>query len=192
MKKEFKITETQRITRQRLIDMFLNFKEEVAFTGCVFAHVVYHTDESQSRTVNKEKVLEKIVRTKITIGASYEKRINRDLVKQGEEANFTSQSMTGKTRVNEMVVITDKKQEYLLDAVVENSAVPLTIYFHKRQRISKDAAIAKDLFMPSYFAEKPTSGRGNMSEEKDFHTITLGFKKILSITLNHKKFIIED
>lgn len=190
--KKTKVAETLQITRERFLQMLMNYKNEVCFTGCAFAHLVYHVDESQSRTVKGAKVLEKIVRTRVTIGASYENRINRDLVKQGEEANFKAQSMSGSTRINEWLVQSDKTQKFRLDAVVENNVTPLTVYFHNKQRISKEKAIELDLFMPSYFTEKQTSGRGNMSEDKDFHTITPGLEKILSITLNKTKFVIVD
>ena len=183
----------KKITRADLLKMFLNFEKEVAFTGVAFGKIVYMTDESGSITVNKQKQLQKITRTQITLGSNYEARINRDLVKQGEEANFTAQSMTGKQHVNKIVVeaVKDPSKKYLC-CVVEHHVKPLTVYFHNKQRISFESAKEKGLFMPSFFNEKKTAGRGNMSEEKDFHFFTLGFDKIISITLNKTKFIVED
>jgi hypothetical protein len=192
MKKLETIENSLKITRAELLAMFMDFKKHVSASGVTFANVVYQADESGSITVNKEKQLQKFVRTQITIGSSYEKRINRDLVKQGEEANFTAQAMSGKVHLNEMVCEAIKTGNKTLMAIIEHDVVAKTVYFHKGQRISKDKAIAQGLFMPSYFAEKKTAGRGNQSEETDFKTITLGFDKILSIRMNKVKYVIED
>lgn len=184
---------SKKITRADLLKMFLNFEKEVAFTGVAFGRIVYMTDESGSITVNKQKQLQKITRTQITLGSNYESRINRDLVKQGEEANFTAQAMYGKSHDSKLVVsaIKEPSKKYLC-CVVEHHVKPLTVYFHNKERISFERAKELGLFMPSYFTEKKTAGRGNMSEEKDFHFFTLGFDKIISITLNKTKYIIED
>lgn len=190
--KKLNLLPTKKISRQDLVNMFLNFKKEVAFTGVAFAKIVYHTDESGSIVVNKQKQLQKRTSTQITLGSNYEARINRDLTKQGEEANFTAQSMTGKTHINELVVEADKTGAKMLCCVVEHHVKPSTIFFHHGEAITKKKAIDKGLFQPSYFAEKKTAGRGNMSEEKDFHYFTLGFDKIIQIVINKTKYLIED
>lgn len=192
---EKKITKIVRTTKEGLLNTLSEFKKNIAFTGCAFGNIVYFVDESGAKTVNKQKVLQKLTRVNITIGANYEGRINRDLVKQGEEANFTAQSMSGKVYINdEGVIATDVKtglKKYLV-ATVENKTTPDTIYFHEGKRITKDKAIELDLFMPSYFADKKTSGRGNMSEEKDFHTISPNLDNVISLTLNKVKYIVEN
>lgn len=184
-----------RTTKAGLIALLSEFRKNITNTGVAFGNVVYFVDESGSKTVNKQKVLQKLVRTNITIGANYEGRINRDLVKQGEEANFTAQSMSGKVYINDEGVIamdTKTEQKRYLIATVENRTKPDTVYFHQGKRITKEKAIEQNLFMPSYFAEKTTSGRGNMSEERDFHTISPNVDNIISLTLNKTKYIIED
>jgi len=190
-----KLTKIVKITKVKLIALLSEFRKNISNTGVAFGNVVYFVDESGAKTVDKKKVLQKLTRTTITLGAKYEGRINRDLVKQGEEANFTAQSMSGKEHLNaEGIIAKDIKtglKRYLV-AVVENHTKPDTIYFHEGKRISKDKAIELNLFMPSYFAEKTTMGRGNMSEEKNFHIINPNVDNIISLTLNKTKFIIED
>lgn len=179
------------VTKEQLKNKLLNFEKEIAVTGTAFGNLVYFTQESGSKTVNKEKVLQKFVRTNITLGASYENRVNRDLVKQDEESNFTAQEMTGKKYISK-VLATDTKTEiktYLV-GVVEHRTNPVVIYFHAGKRISKDEAIKQNLFMPSYFTEKKTSGRGNMQEITDFHMITLNIENLISLTLNKTKYIV--
>lgn len=183
----------KKINKAELKNLLTNFRKN--FGSVAFGNVVYFVDESGSKTVQGKKVLQKLTRVNITIGANYEGRINRDLVKQGEEANFTAQAMSGKVYVNdEGVLATDTKtgtKNYLV-ATVENHTKPETIYFHEGKRISKEKAIEANLFMPSYFTPKTTSGRGNMSEAKDFHTISPNVDNIISLTLNKVKYIVEN
>ena len=190
-----KLDKVVKITKANLLNLLYDFKKNISATGVAFGNVVYFVDESGAKTVDKKKVLQKLVRVNLTLGANYESRINRDLLKQGEEDNFTAQSMSGKVYVNnEGIVAMDVKsgiKRYLI-ATVENHTKPDTFYFHEGKRISREKAIENNLFMPSYFAPKTTSGRGNMSEAKDFHTISPNVENIISLTLNKVKFIIED
>lgn len=184
-----------RLSKAKLLSEILEFRKNISQTGVAFGSVVYFVDESGSKTKNGKKVLQKLVRVPITLGAPYENRINKDLVRNGEEGNFTAQSMSGKEYVNdEGIVATDTKTrtKFYLVAVVENHAKPDTIYFHEGKRITKEKAIEMDLFMPSYFAEKKTMGRGNMSQEKDFHIINPNIDNIISLKLNKVKRIVED
>jgi hypothetical protein len=182
-----------RITRQKLEAMLIDFKKNIG--SVAFGNVVYFVDESKSIQRQGKKALQKLTRVNITIGANYEGRINRDLVKQGEEANFTAQAMSGKTYIGDgNVIATDVKtqtKKYLV-ATVENHTKPDTIYFHEGKRISFEKAKEQGLFMPSAFTPKTTSGRGNMSEEKDFHTISPNLENIISLKLNKVKYMIED
>jgi hypothetical protein len=182
-----------KISKLGLKTLLENFRKN--FSSVAFGNVVYFVDESKSVTRQGKKALQKLTRVNITIGANYEGRINRDLVKQGEEANFTAQAMSGKVYVNnEGVLATDTKtgtKNYLV-ATVENHTKPDTIYFHEGKKIAFEKAKELGLFMPSAFTPKTTSGRGNMSEEKDFHTISPNLDNIISLTLNKVKYIVED
>ena len=188
MQKAQKIEKIEFVTKEQLLGVFLNAEKTSLFKGVQFAHIVYFCDESGSRLVNKARVLQKFVRTCITVGSDYEARINRDLEKRGEEGNFTSQGMSGQTRINKYVSQSDKSQKHNLVAIVEHQNTPETVYIHDRKVIDVKEAIKKDLFMPSHFAEKKTSGRGNMSEEKDFNYFTLGFDKIISVKIKGTKY----
>ena len=91
-----KLEKIIRITRQGLVTLLIDFRKNVPQTGVAFGNVVYHVDESGSSTKAGKKLLQKITRVNITIGSNYEGRVNRDLAKQGEDSNFTAQSMSGK------------------------------------------------------------------------------------------------
>lgn len=182
-----------KIPRTKMLAMLMNFEKELSFTGCTFGSIFYKTDESESRTVKGQKLLQKETETQITLGSNYEKRINRDLERQGEEANFASQAMYGKEHLTKLICqgIKDPNKKYLC-CVVEHNVTPKTKYFHEGNEISYEKAVENNLFMPSHFTEKKTAGRGNMSVEKDFHFFTLGFEKIIWIKINKVKYILED
>lgn len=195
MKKTEKLNKIVYLTRVELKNKLLNFRKEISATGVAFGNVVYFVDESGSRVSKGKKMLQKFVRTNVTIGADYTARINRDLVRQGEEANFEAQHMSGKEYHNEERVLafdTKTKTKNYLVAVVEHHTKPDTVYFHEGKHITKDKAIEMNLFMPSYFEPKTTAGRGNMSEEKDFHIINPNLANIRSLTLNKVKYVVID
>ncbi len=189
-----KLDKVVRLTKGQLLALLSEFRKNISATGVAFGNIVYFVDEGGSKTANKQKVLQKFVRTNITLGADYEKRINRDLTKQGEVANFTAQAKSGMEYINdEGIICIDLKtrlKHYVVGSV-EHHTTPDTIYFHEGKRISKAQAIEKELFMPSYFAPKETSGRGNMSEEKDFRTINPNIDNVISLTLNKVKYIVQ-
>ncbi len=192
MLKDINLKKVVRLTTEELKNIFAREDKETFLNGVQFANIVYQCDESGSITRNKQKQLQKLVRTQITIGSSYEARVNRDLVKQGEDANFTAQSMSGQTRINKYVSQSDKSGKFNLVAIVEHHVTPKTIYFHDGMRIDKSKAIELGLFMPSHFAEGKTSGRGNMQTETDFSYFTLGFERILSIRMQGVKYLVEN
>ena len=190
-----KIEKIIRQSKAKMLAEVLEFRKNISATGTAFGSIVYFVDESGSKVVKGKKVLQKLVRVAITLGAKYDNRINKDLVRNGEEGNFTAQSMSGKEYVNDEGIVaidTKTRTKHYLVAVVENHAKPDTIYFHEGKRISKEKAIEMGLFMTSYFAEKTTMGRGNMSEVKDFHIINPNFDNIISLKLNKVKRIIEN
>ena len=158
--------------------------------GVTFAHVVAFTDEHGSRTAGGRKVLQKLTFRNITIGSSYESRVERRI-----EGEFESQEMTGKAFVegtNCVAYATKNESKKYLVCDQELKAKVHTQFFHNGQPIKKADAIAQDLFAPSYFAPKQTAGRGQVSEDKNFFRLTIGLDNIIAITLRGQKFRIAD
>jgi len=183
------------ITQAQLEAMFLNYKKEVAFTGVTFANVIYKGDVSGSRTINKVKALQKVTEVQITLGSSYEAKVQRLEVKQGaESSDFEANKMSGKSYTNgyeNPVVHSDKRPDFkMLVMIVEHKTKRKSTYFHNGEVITIDQATELDLLTPSFFAEKTTAGRGLVSEENDFDFNTLGFDKIMQITLNKTDYMI--
>ncbi len=177
------------ITRNELKEVLAKTK------GVTFAHIVAFTEEYGSRVVKGQRQLQKLTFRNITIGAPYENRVNRRLEKQGEDATFESQEMSGKQFVEGSKVLafaTKNPSKTYLVCDQEKNAETRIIYFHNGKKIAKDKAIEQGLFAPSYFAEKKTAGRGQVAEENNFFRLTIGVENIIAIKMNKVEYIIED
>lgn len=161
--------------------------------GTNFIGLIYLVDESKSKTVKGQKLVQKLVHTRVTIGSSYEKKVNRILEnKQGEETpNFEAQAPKGKMFFANNI-LTDIKTEskYYLNAIIENGVKRSTTYFHNGAKIEKEQAIAMDLFTPAFFAPKATCGRGAIEQSNDFSVITPNLENIVGLNMNGEKYIV--
>jgi len=184
------------VTQAELENMMLNFNKEVSLTGVTFANVIYMNDVSGSRTINKQKALQKITEVRITLGSDYTSKVQRiEVKKQGaESSDFEAQKMNGKSYTNgyeNPVVHADKNPDFkMLVMIVENGVKRKSTYLHNGQVITIDKAKELDLLTPSFFNSKPTAGRGVVNEENNFEFNTLGFDKIKQITMNGTDYIV--
>jgi hypothetical protein len=161
--------------------------------GVMFANVTYFVDESGSRTINGKKALQKSVTVNVTINADYEKKVNRILEnKQGETPDFESMGMKGKSLVYPdcRALVQNDKGEQMLYAMIEHNAKREVAYYYQGELISKELAKEKDLFSPSFFAEKKTVGRGSVSDDNDFAVFTVFLKNIKRAKFNGMEYII--
>lgn len=190
-----KLEKIVKISKDNLLNLLTEFRKNVSKTGAAFGSIVYFVDESKSKQVNGKKVLQKLKRTNITIGASYENRVNKLLTKEGEEANFTAQSMSGKEYVNEdRVIATDTKtrtKHYLVaDIEKHNKKGQVTIYFYQNKPISFEKAKELGLFTKAIESEQ-SYGRGCVDAKDAPSIINPNVDSIISITLNKVKYIVE-
>jgi len=158
--------------------------------GVTFAHVVAFTDEHGSRTAGGKKMLQKLTFRNVTIGSSYESRVERRI-----DGEFESQAMSGKEFVkgtNCLAYATKNESKKYLVCDQELKAKVHTHYYHNGQPIKKADAIAQNLFAPSYFAPKQTAGRGQVSEDKNFFRLTMGLENVIAITYKGTKYRIAD
>jgi hypothetical protein len=185
------------VAQVELETIFLNFKKEVSLTGVTFGDVIYKNDVSKSRTKGGEKVMQKVKECRITLGSDYETKVVKiHSVKQGMEADFKANKMLGKSYTNgkeNPVVHADKNPDFKMLVMVceaHNRKHNKTTYLHNGQIITIDEAKELDLLQPAFFDKKTTAGRGSVSEENDFDYLTLGFDKILQITLNKVTYVV--
>lgn len=191
-----KNTKIVNVTKANLLNLLTEFRKNISNTRTAFGSVVYFVDESKSRQVNGKKVIQKLKRVNITIGASYEGRVNRMLEKAGEESNFTAQAMSGKEYVNDdRVIATDTKtrSKFYLVADIEkhNKKGQNTIYFHQGKVISFEKAMEMDLFTKGIESEQ-SYGRGYVDAENAPSIINPNIDNIISLTLNKVKYIVKD
>lgn len=168
--------------------MLLNW-EKTAFTGVTFGKILYFVDESGSKVKDGAHLLQKLVSSNVTLGAKYEDKVNRNLEKQGDTADFKADKMLGKEYVSYPKPLLQKTSDHsvkYMQMMFEHHTKPQTVYFHKGKQISKDKAVLLGLFKPSYFAPKPTAGRGELTEEQNFYFRTINIQNILRLHVGGK------
>lgn len=179
-----------KITRNELIEKIREIK------GTTFINLTYKTDESKSRTVKGKKALQKEVTLNVTLNANYEAKVNRIIEnKQDGEADFEAQEMKGKKLSFadcRSIVESVKSGSKMLYCFREHNAKSQTTYFFEGCVIPFEKAKERDLFAPSFFAEKKTVGRGEVEAENDFSVFTVGIDKIKRITMKGTEYFIED
>ena len=185
----FPMCKVKTISQKELIELIRNVK------GVTFANITYHTNESKSKTINKQKALQKSVTLNVTLNANYAKKVNRVREnKQGEEnPNFVSQGMKGKKFAFDnckAIVEAEKTGNKMLYCFKEHTAKSDIVFYKDGEKIDRDEAIAQELFTPSYFKPVETVGRGSIDKENDFAVFTVGLDKIKRITIKGNEYII--
>lgn len=174
------------ITSLQLETMLMNV------TKSTIIAVEYVTDDTRSKQVKGQKQVQKQVKiNNLFLNHKYEQKVQR---LTGNE-DFQAYEMKGKSRLSGTIIQSDKTLEKLLDGKILNSeSVKILNYFHNGNVITEAEAVSLDLWANSYYnpTEKTTSGRGLVSEEKDFKMITLGLKKIIWIKFEGTEYIVKD
>lgn len=177
------------ISREKLIGLIRSIK------GVTFTSITYKTDESKSRTIAGKKALQKEVTLNVTLNANYDAKVNRIIEnKQDGTPDFEARAMKGKKLSFDdcRSIVENDKGNKMLYCFKEHNAKSNITYFHQDCVISFDKAKEKDLFAPSFFAEKETAGRGEINPENDFAVFTVGFDKIKRITIKGEEYFIKD
>jgi hypothetical protein len=173
------------LTTNELFDLLVNRTKSESCS------VEYITDENRSRQVKGQKQLQKHVKiNNLFLNHKYEQKVQR----LTGNTEFHSFELKGKTRISSTIIQSDKTSEYLLDGKILNSeSVKLINYFHDGNIITEAEAVSLDLWADAYYkpTEKTTSGRGSVSEDKDFKMITLGLSKIIKIKFQGTEYMVE-
>lgn len=176
------------ITKTELVEVVRAIK------GAKFTSVTYFVDESKSKSIKGAKALQKLVTVNLTLNSDYERKVNRILEnKQDETADFVAQAMKGKTLAFEgcrSILKSEKTEKLLLYGIIEHNAPKQTTYYKDGQPIAFEKAVEEGLFIPSFFAEKETSGRGAVESENDFFPISPAIDSIRQIRLDGQEYSI--
>lgn len=160
-------------------------------TKSTVVSIEYITDDSRSKTIKGQKQVQKHVRiNNLYLNHSYEQKVQ----KLTGNSDFQSFELKGKTRISNTIIQSDKSGEFLLDGKILNSeSVHIINYFNNGEIITEAQGVAMDLWTNTYYnpTEKTTSGRGSVSEDKDFKMITLGLSKIVKIKFKGTEYMVE-
>lgn len=183
------------ITRPQAISMFINYRKEVSASGVAFSNLTYICDESKSKTVNKQKVLQKLVETNATIGSDYGKKVGRILDKEGKEIEFTPQPRKGLRRIEDSPVCIDEATEskFYLDFIVEGHSKPQVQLILNGKNVARKDVWNEQYITPAGLKEETAvAGRGLINEENNFFFRNLNFDNLISFNMNGKCYLITD
>ncbi len=181
------------ITREEALRMFSNYKKELSASGVAFSSMTYLCDESKSKTVGGEKMLQKFVTTNATIGSDYQKKVNRILDKEGKEVDFIAQPQKGKEYVSEgnpVVIDTATRTKHYLVFIVENHTVPNSQLILNGKPVERKDVWNSTYITPAGLKEAPIAGRGEINEENNFFFRTLNFDNLISFNMNGNFYLI--
>lgn len=147
--------------------------------------VTYFVDESQSRTANGKKLLQKRVTLVCNLNHDYQKNVER---RTGEE--FIPQEMKGKISLGNSTLLSLKDNQPMLYATVYKYAYKVVQHFYDNKPITRAEAIRLDLFAPAYFTPKTTKGRGSVEQSEDFGLISPKWFNIEQFKLNKQKYLL--
>ena len=144
-------------------------------------NVTYLVDDTRSKTIKGVKQIKKLVNiSHAYLNHDYTKKV----IKLSGDTSFIAEELKGKTRITGTILISDKTEEYILDAKVLNSeSAKILAFFHNGKEITEAEAIALNLWTPSYYnpSEKTTMGRGLLNDDDNFRIINpylINIKKI--------------
>jgi len=187
------------VTKAQAVAMFENYKT-LSASGVAFSSLTYLVDVSESKTVNGEKLLKKLIKINATIGSDYEKKVNRIVEnKQGEVINFVAQPQFGKEYYIEgapVVLDTKTRTKRYLVFIVENHTKPSArqlFIASTMQEVEKEKVWNSDYITPAGLNPKPsTSGRGAVDQENDFAFRTVDFNNLKGFVIGGTDYRIID
>jgi hypothetical protein len=168
------MSNVRKVTVSELVDLVK------PITKSTFIGLCYTVDESFSKTRNGSKLLQKTVCLTATLNHDYQTKVQ----KLTDNNEFVANPLKGKTKVSNTVLLSDKTGEAMLYATVLKSAKRETTYFHEGIEISREDAVKRELFAPSYFKPRPTKGRGTVASEDDFGLISPYFSNLNWVRVN--------
>jgi len=148
--------------------------------------ICYQVDESKSKTKGGKKQLQKQVCLKGWLNHDYQNKV----VKLSGDTSFVANPIIGKTPLegSKTIIISDKTNEPMLYATTLKTDKRDTTYFHNRMEISREDAIQRELFAPSYFKKPTTKGRGLVSEGDDFGLVSPYVSRLLWANIEGEQY----
>tara|TARA_Y100000389_G_scaffold196279_1_gene228960 strand:- start:516 stop:1112 length:597 start_codon:yes stop_codon:yes gene_type:complete len=143
----------------------------------------YFTDEQKSRTKNKVKTVNKLVKTEMRLAESYQNKIVNRI-----EKDYTPDSPKGLEYVSPFFFRGIKAQDLRLNAY-SSGMIPTTKYYHNGSVKTIEELKGLDLLSPSFFTKKETVGKGQVTDEQDFFVTRLRLNRVIVFTYKKKTFV---
>lgn len=174
------MSNAQRVTAEQLMEIVK------PITKSTFIGLCYQVDESKSKTKGGKKQLQKQVCLKGWLNHDYQNKV----VKLSGDTSFVANPMIGKTPLegSKTIIISDKTNEPMLYATTLKTDKRDTTYFHNGMEISREDAIQRELFAPSYFKKVETKGRGLVKEEDDFGLVSPYVSRLLWANIEGEQY----
>lgn len=144
---------------------------------------IYFTDEQKSRTKNKVKQVNKLVKTEMRLAESYQNKIENRI-----EKDYKPDSPKGLEYVSPFFFRGIKAQDLRLNAY-SSGIIPTTKYYHNGSVKTIEELKGLDLLSPSFFTKKETVGKGQVTDEQDFFVTRLRLNRVIMFTYKKKTFI---
>jgi hypothetical protein len=145
--------------------------------------VTYFTDEQKSRTKNKVKTVNKLVKTEMRLAESYQNKVENRI-----EKDYTPDSPKGLEYVSPFFFRGIKAQDLRLNAY-SSGMIPTTKYYHNGSVKTIEELKGLDLLSPSFFTKKETVGKGQVTDEQDFFVTRLRLNRVIVFTYKKKTFV---
>tara|TARA_R100001015_G_C4626598_1_gene185648 strand:- start:1735 stop:2331 length:597 start_codon:yes stop_codon:yes gene_type:complete len=144
---------------------------------------IYFTEESKSRTKNKVKTVNKLVKTEMRLAESYQNKIENRI-----NEDYKPDSPRGLEYVSPFFFRGIKAGDLRLNAY-SSGYIPTTKYYHSGTVKTIEELKGLDLLSPSFFTKKETVGKGKVSEEDDFFVTRLRLNRVIMFTYKKKTFV---
>ena len=145
--------------------------------------VTYFTDEQKSRTKNKVKTVNKLVKTEMRLAESYQNKVENRI-----EKDYTPDSPKGLEYVSPFFFRGIKAQDLRLNAY-SSGMIPTTKYYHNGSVKTIEELKGLDLLSPSFFTKKETVGKGQVTEEDDFFVTRLRLNRVITFGYKNITFV---
>ena len=174
-----------KMTKSQFVEYLANLK------GCQFVNVIALTDAEMNKRNNVYYGrVKKFTITPMQINFDYEKAVNNRLKKEGKEPNFSAEGRKWGQWLHFNKVATHNGEYYLRCYCVKNSR-PRT-YYLLDGRIATDEEFAE---FSQFFKAKSTSQKqsdAGLEEEDQVKPREYKFSSLVSVTINHTRFYIEE
>ena len=171
----------QSLADQKIVNIsendFVNLVKD--FKRSCMVNIIYLVDDTRSKTINKEKQIQKLVQVvRVYLNHDYTKKVEK-LTQQ----KFVPLPRKGKIQLTNTIVQSVKTGDLMLSGKIlanDNCRTTIAIFTKEGKKITHKEGENLNLWTNSYYNPKPkkTAGRGTVTKKDDFHFCEPKFSNI--------------